>query len=68
MYAIKSSFSISPEQMAETYTYLTVSDQVSGTTGKYFDDPNHIVDSSKYSQVTENINQVMALTRKYLHQ
>ena len=68
MYAIKSSFSISPEEMAETYTYLTVSDQVSETTGKYFDDPTHIVDSSKYSQDTENINQVMALTWKYLHQ
>jgi NAD(P)-dependent dehydrogenase (short-subunit alcohol dehydrogenase family) len=53
MYAIKSRFSISPEEMAETYTYLGVSD--------------HIVGSSKYSRDSENINQVMALTRKYLH-
>jgi len=68
MYAIKSRFSISPEQMAETYTYLAVSDQVRETTGKYFDDPTHIVDSSKYSRNKENINQVMALTRKYLQQ
>jgi NAD(P)-dependent dehydrogenase (short-subunit alcohol dehydrogenase family) len=67
MYAIKSRFSISPEEMAETYTYLGVSDQVSETTGKYFDDPTHIVGSSKYSRDSENINQVMALTRKYLH-
>ena len=68
MYAIKSSFSISPEQMAETYTYLAVSDQVSETTGKYFDDPTHIVDSSKYSRDQENIKQVMVLTKKYLQQ
>jgi len=68
MYAIKSRFSISPEQMAETYTYLAASDQVRETTGKYFDDPTHIVDSSKYSRNKENINQVMALTRKYLQQ
>ena len=67
MYAIKSRFSISPEEMAETYTYLTVADQVSESTGKYFDDPTHIVSSSKYSRDSKNINQVMALTRKYLH-
>jgi NAD(P)-dependent dehydrogenase (short-subunit alcohol dehydrogenase family) len=67
MYVIKSRFSISPEQMAETYTYLAISDLVSDTTGKYFDDPTHIVTSSKYSRDKENINQVMALTRQYLH-
>ena len=68
MYALKSRFSISPEQMAETYTYIAVSDQVRETTGKYFDDPTHIVDSSKYSRDKENINLVMTLTRKYLQQ
>lgn len=67
MYAIKSSFSISPDQMAETYTYLAVSDQVRETTGKYFDNPSHIVNSSKYSRDKENINKVMTLTWKYLH-
>ena len=68
MYALKSRFSISPEQMAETYTYIAVSDQVRETTGKYFDDPTHIVDSSKYSRDKENINLVMTLTRKDLQQ
>jgi NAD(P)-dependent dehydrogenase (short-subunit alcohol dehydrogenase family) len=67
MYAIKSSFSISPEQMAETYTYLAASDEVSEMTGKCFDDPTNIVNTSKYSRDKENIHQVMALTKQYLH-
>lgn len=66
MYAIKSSFSITPEQMAETYTYLATSDEVRETSGRYFDDPTHIVSSSGYSQDPENIEKVMALTRSYL--
>ena len=66
MYAIKSSFSITPEQMAETYTYLATSDEVRETTGKYFDDPTHIVKSSGYSRDPENIEELMALTWSYL--
>ena len=66
MYAIKSSFSIAPEKMAETYTYLATSDEVRETTGKYYDDPTHIVNSSGYSRDPENIEKVMALTRSYL--
>jgi NAD(P)-dependent dehydrogenase (short-subunit alcohol dehydrogenase family) len=66
MYAIKSSFSITPEQMAETYTYLATSDEVRETSGKYFDDPTHIVSSSGYSRDPENIEKLMALTWSYL--
>ncbi len=65
LYAVKSSFSITPEQMAETYTYLATSDAVRTTSGKYYDDPTHIVKSSGYSRDAENIEKVMALTRSY---
>ncbi len=66
MYRVKSRFSISPEKMAETYTWLAVSDEVSHVTGKYFDDPTHSVNSSKYSRDKENIAQVMQVTMNYL--
>jgi NAD(P)-dependent dehydrogenase (short-subunit alcohol dehydrogenase family) len=65
MYAIKSSFSITPEQMAETYTYLATSDEVRTTSGKYYDDPAHMVKSSGYSRDPQNIEKVMALTWSY---
>ncbi len=66
MYAQKSKSSISPEEMAQTYLYLAVSDEMTGVTGTYYDDPTHIVTSSKYSYDKENIEQVMALTMGYL--
>jgi NAD(P)-dependent dehydrogenase (short-subunit alcohol dehydrogenase family) len=66
MYALKSSFSIAPEKMAETYTYLATSDEIRTTTGKYFDDPTHVVSSSGYSRDPENIEKLMALTWVYL--
>ena len=66
MYAQKSKQSISPEEMAETYTYLAMSDKVSDTTGNYYDDPEHIVSASKYSYAPENIAQLMTLTMSYL--
>jgi hypothetical protein len=52
--------------MAETYTYLALSPEVSQTTGAYYDDPSHIVQSNGYSQKKENIKQVMDLTLTYL--
>jgi NAD(P)-dependent dehydrogenase (short-subunit alcohol dehydrogenase family) len=55
MYSIKSKFSISPEEMAKTYTYLATSDQVSGITGKYFNEKNTFINSSKYSYNKDNI-------------
>lgn len=66
MYSIKSKFSLSPEEMAETYTYLATSDEVDEITGKYFDEKNHYVSSSKYSYDSDNIKKVMDLTMKYL--
>lgn len=65
MYSIKSRSSISPEEMAKTYTYLATSEDMKETSGKYFDDPTHIVSSSKYSMSKENIDAVMELTMNY---
>lgn len=67
-YALKSSFAITPEEMARTYTYLALSDEASGTTGAYFDDPTHKVSSSGYSRDKENIERVMNLTMTYLEE
>lgn len=66
MYSLKSKFSISPEKMAETYTYLATSDEVKSISGKYFDENNKIVSSSAYSQQKENIEAVMKLSLGYL--
>jgi NAD(P)-dependent dehydrogenase (short-subunit alcohol dehydrogenase family) len=66
MYSLKSKFSISPEEMARTYTYLATSPEVVGKTGKYFDNPTHIVNSSGYSRDKDNIAAVMDLTMAYL--
>ncbi|WP_368646274.1 SDR family NAD(P)-dependent oxidoreductase [Alkalibacterium putridalgicola] len=66
MYAVKSRFSISPEEMAETYTYLALSPEMNTVSGKYFDEKRQTVPSSKYSQDKDNISQVMDLTLKYI--
>lgn len=66
MYALKSKSAITPEKMAETYTYLATSDAVRTTTGKYFDDPTHIVNSSGYSRNPEHIAALMTLTQAYI--
>lgn len=65
MYRLKSKFSITPEEMAQTYTHLALSDELSQVTGTYFDDPRHIVKPSKYSRDKENINQLMQMTFNY---
>lgn len=66
IYSMKSSFSISPEKMAETYTYLALSPEVSQTTGTYYDDPKHIVKSNGWSREKENIQKVMDKTMTYI--
>lgn len=66
LYSIKSRFSISPEDMAKTYTYLASSPDINKTTGKYFNEKNKIVTSSPYSMKKENIDAVMELTMKYV--
>lgn len=48
-YKLKRKMSITPEQMAETYVYLAASPEVETVTGKYFDENNRQVPSSKHS-------------------
>lgn len=66
MYSVKSKFSISPEKMAETYTYLALSPEVKQVTGRYFNEKKETVSSSGYSRDSENIDAVMTLTMDYL--
>ena len=66
MYELKSRFSISPEEMAETYKYLALSPDVKHISGKYFNEKNETVSSSRYSQDRDNINAVMAMTVRYI--
>lgn len=66
LYRLKSRFSISPEQMAQTYTYLATDLDLSETSGKYFDEKNRQVSSSSYSRNQDNINAVMQMSLKYL--
>ena len=67
LYSIKSKFSISPYNMAKTYTYLAAAEDLNKTTGKYFSEKNVVVDSSSYSKNPENIEDVMDLTMKYIN-
>ena len=67
LYSIKSHFSISPEDMARTYTYLATSPDLDKTTGKYFSQKNSTVESSPYSMDKHNIEAVMELTMCYLN-
>lgn len=66
LYSIKSKASISPEDMARTYTYLATSRDLDQVSGKCFNEKNQIVSSSKYSLQKQNIMAVMDLTQKYL--
>ena len=66
MYSFKSRFSISAEEMAKTYTYLALDASLQSTTGKYFNEKNNEVPSSRYSKKSENIAHVMRLTESYL--
>lgn len=66
IYTLKSKSALSPEEMAETYTYLATSDEVSEVSGRYFDENRRQVKSSKYTYQPESINQVIDLTMRYI--
>lgn len=65
-YKMKSGSAITPERMAVTYTFLATSLNLKNTTGKYFDERNTIIESSKYSTDSSKIKEVMDLTMKYI--
>ncbi len=66
LYAMKSKFSISPEDMAKTYVYLATSSDLNSVTGKYFNEKNKPVLSSSYSMKKKNIDAVMQLSLRYM--
>lgn len=67
MYSIKSRFSISPSEMAETYTYLSADPTLEKTTGKIFDEKNKILSTTAYAKDRGNQNALMELTESYLN-
>lgn len=66
VYEQKSKKSITPQQMAKTYTYLATSDQVTHITGKYYNEKNNQVKSNKYSMDDDNIKAVMNLSFEFM--
>jgi NAD(P)-dependent dehydrogenase (short-subunit alcohol dehydrogenase family) len=65
IYTIKSKKSISPEQMAKTYTYVATSPKIKGVSGLYIDECQMPVKSNKYTYGTDNQRAVMKLTATY---
>ncbi len=68
MYSIKSKKSISPQRMAQTYTFLALSDDLKGVSGKCFDENNAQVKMNSYTTYPANIEAVMTLTKQYIKQ
>lgn len=66
LYSVKSRFSITPDQMAEVYSWLATSPDVVGVSGKYLDDKCRPVEAGKWAGNPENIRAVMELTEKYV--
>jgi NAD(P)-dependent dehydrogenase (short-subunit alcohol dehydrogenase family) len=65
-YSLKSRFSITPEAMARTYTFLLTDSEVSETSGRCFDEKNRIVETSRPSQDRGATEELMVLTERYL--
>ncbi len=66
LYSIKSRFSISPEQMAEVYVWLAMSEEMRGVSGGYFDEKRQPVKAGAWANDPANIERVMALTARYV--
>ena len=54
--------------MAKTYTYLALSGDVNGISGKCFDEKNQEVAVNAYTTDLKNIHDVMKLTSQYFKQ
>jgi NAD(P)-dependent dehydrogenase (short-subunit alcohol dehydrogenase family) len=66
VYKQKAKKSITPQKMAETYTYLATNERLSKVTGKYFNENNSEVKSNTYTNDKNNITSVMKLTETYI--
>jgi NAD(P)-dependent dehydrogenase (short-subunit alcohol dehydrogenase family) len=65
-YALKSKFSISPQEMAEIYTHLAADPEMDHISGRIIDEKLKTVRATKYSKDAANISEVMKLTMSYL--
>ncbi len=66
MYAVKSAFSLSPEEMAKTYVWLATSAEAGASTGGYWDRPGVPAPVSRWAAVPQNREALAALTREQL--
>ena len=66
IYKFKSRFSLLPSKMAETYEYLSTSDELKDKSGEYFNEKNQKVKFSNYQRNWGNIEKLMELTLKYI--
>lgn len=66
MYSLKSRFALTPEEMARTYTYTAMEPSLDTVSGKYFNEKNQEVASSRYSRKRENWEQLMDVTMEYI--
>ena len=66
IYKFKSRFSLSPRKMAETYEYISTSDELKDRSGEYFNEKNQKVKFSIYQQNWNNIEKLIELTLKYI--
>ena len=66
VYKLKSKSALSPEKMAQTYTWLAVGPELANITGKYFNEKKQEVQALAYSRKKENIEALMNLSMQYL--
>lgn len=66
LYTVKSRFSITPEQMAEVYTWLAAAPETAEFSGGYFDEKRRRVKASPWATDPANIRRVMELTQRYV--
>lgn len=66
MYGLKSMFSITPDEMARTYSWLATSPDAAAATGGYWDAPGKPAPVSKWAGVAENRERLDAFLRGQL--
>ncbi len=66
IYVLKTTSALTADKMADTYTYLATSDEVSDVSGKYFDENRKQVNSRKYTHQSASIDQVMNMSLQQL--
>jgi len=67
LYRQKRRFSITPERMAESYLYLAASPDLINVSGKYFNEHNRQVSSSRNSYNKEVWKKLWEISNKLVH-